>query len=59
MNFGFTEDQLMIQQMAKDFAEKEIRPNIMDWDESDELVIPIQSIKKAKLDPEWDEALLG
>ena len=34
MNFDLTEDQKMIAQMVKDFAEKEIRPNVNLWDES-------------------------
>jgi hypothetical protein len=34
----------MIQQMVRDFAEKEIRPNIMKWDESQEF--PIEVFKK-------------
>lgn len=34
MNFEHNESLQMIAQMAKDFAEKEIRPNIMEWDES-------------------------
>jgi len=44
MNFSLTEDQKMIQQTAKDFAEKEIRPYLMDWDESQEF--PVATLKK-------------
>lgn len=36
MEFTKTENQKMIAQMAKDFAEKEIRPNVLKWDESQE-----------------------
>jgi alkylation response protein AidB-like acyl-CoA dehydrogenase len=36
MNFEKSENQLMIAQMVRDFAEKEIRPNVMTWDESQE-----------------------
>ena len=36
MEFTKSENQKMIAQMAKDFAEKEIRPNLMNWDESQE-----------------------
>ena len=36
MNFDITENELMIQQMVRAFAEKEIRPNIMKWGESQE-----------------------
>ena len=35
------ENLLMIQQMARDFAEKEIRPHFMEWDESQEFPIPV------------------
>ncbi|MBI3134601.1 MAG: acyl-CoA dehydrogenase family protein [Bacteroidetes bacterium] len=31
----------MIKQMVRDFAEKEIRPNIMKWDESQEFPVPV------------------
>lgn len=34
LNFTPTENQVMIQQTVRDFAEKEIRPYLMDWDES-------------------------
>jgi alkylation response protein AidB-like acyl-CoA dehydrogenase len=34
MNFNISESQLMIRQMCKDFADKNIRPSMMDWDES-------------------------
>tara|TARA_B110000495_G_C23024331_1_gene608318 strand:+ start:925 stop:2064 length:1140 start_codon:yes stop_codon:yes gene_type:complete len=44
MDFGLTEDQKMIQQMAKDFAEKEIRPYLMEWDESQEF--PAATLRK-------------
>lgn len=36
MNFEKSENQKMIAQMVRDFAEKEIRPNVMKWDESQE-----------------------
>lgn len=36
MNFELTESQKMIAQVVRDFAEKEIRPNVMIWDESQE-----------------------
>ncbi|CAG5078141.1 acyl-CoA dehydrogenase family protein [Parvicella tangerina] len=45
MNFDLTENELMIQQMAKDFAEKEIRPHFMKWDETQEF--PVELFKKA------------
>ncbi|HEY8404062.1 MAG TPA: acyl-CoA dehydrogenase [Flavobacteriales bacterium] len=36
MNFEKSENQKMIAQMARDFAEKEIRPYMMQWDETQE-----------------------
>lgn len=44
MDFQKNENQLMITQMVRDFAEKEIRPNVMKWDESQEF--PVQLFKK-------------
>ena len=44
MNFDLTEDQLMIQQMVRDFAEQEIRPNLNKWDEGE--IFPIETMKK-------------
>lgn len=34
MNFGSNENQTMIAQTIRDFAEREIRPKMMEWDES-------------------------
>jgi alkylation response protein AidB-like acyl-CoA dehydrogenase len=34
MNFDYSENQLMIAQSVRDFAEREIRPNVMKWDEA-------------------------
>jgi alkylation response protein AidB-like acyl-CoA dehydrogenase len=34
LSFTHTENQKMVAQMAKDFAEKHIRPYVMEWDES-------------------------
>jgi len=45
MNFDCSENQLMIQQMTKDFAKKEILPNINVWDEKE--YFPIDLFKKA------------
>lgn len=44
MNFDKNENQLMITQMVRDFAEKEIRPNINKWD--DEEHFPVDVMKK-------------
>ena len=45
MNFDYSQDQLMIQQMTQDFAKKEILPNINLWDEKQ--YFPIELFKKA------------
>ncbi|MET3026214.1 acyl-CoA dehydrogenase family protein [Flavobacterium sp. UW10123] len=44
MNFDYNETQLMIAQSIKDFAEKNIRPYIMEWDEAQ--IFPIKLFKK-------------
>ncbi|MCI4442071.1 MAG: acyl-CoA dehydrogenase family protein [Lentimicrobium sp.] len=44
MNFDYSETQSMIAQSIKDFAEKNIRPFIMEWDESQ--TFPIALFKK-------------
>ena len=33
-DFSASENQQMVQQMARDFAEKHIRPHVMEWDEA-------------------------
>ncbi|MBK9317837.1 MAG: acyl-CoA dehydrogenase [Bacteroidetes bacterium] len=44
MDFRPTESQELIAQTVRDFAEKHIRPNLMDWDESQRF--PIEIFKK-------------
>ncbi len=44
MNFEQNENQKMIADMCRDFAEKNICPNIMDWDESQ--TFPVELFKK-------------
>lgn len=44
MNFELNENQKMIAQTVRDFAEKEIRPHFMEWDETQEF--PVQVFKK-------------
>ncbi len=41
MNFEMTENQKMIRDMVRDFSEKEIRPNIMKWDEAEEFPVDL------------------
>ncbi|MFZ2906885.1 MAG: acyl-CoA dehydrogenase family protein [Cyclobacteriaceae bacterium] len=44
VNFEESENQKMIAQMIRDFGDKEIKPKMMDWDESQEF--PIDVFKK-------------
>ncbi|MFT5055531.1 MAG: alkylation response protein AidB-like acyl-CoA dehydrogenase [Pseudoalteromonas distincta] len=44
MNFSHSESQIMVRQAAKDFAEKYIRPYVMEWDESQHF--PIEVFRK-------------
>ena len=44
MNFDLSEDQVMIQQMVKDFAEREIKPYINQWDKDE--IFPLETMKK-------------
>lgn len=44
MHTDLTENQKMIAQMVRDFGEKEIRPNLMKWDE--EQFFPIDTMRK-------------
>ena len=44
MNFEINENQKMIAQMVRDFAEKEIRPYLNHWDRDEEF--PIETMKK-------------
>jgi alkylation response protein AidB-like acyl-CoA dehydrogenase len=44
MNFNLTENQTMIIAMVRDFAEKHIRPHVMEWDESQ--TFPVETFKK-------------
>lgn len=44
MNFELNENQMMISQMVRDFAEKEIRPNLNKWDSEE--IFPVETMKK-------------
>ncbi len=44
INFEPTENQIMVAQMARDFAEKHIRPYVMEWDEAQ--IFPIETMKE-------------
>ena len=44
MNFELNENQIMISQMVRDFAEKEIRPNLNKWDSEE--IFTVETMKK-------------
>ena len=44
MEFSTTENRQMIAQAVRDLVEREVRPNLMDWDESQHM--PIDLFKK-------------
>ena len=44
MEFNPTEHELMIRDMVRDFCEKEVRPHVMEWDETQEF--PVHVFKK-------------
>jgi alkylation response protein AidB-like acyl-CoA dehydrogenase len=44
MNFEFTEEQLMVRQAARDFAQNELKPGVIDRDEHQKF--PAEQIKK-------------
>ena len=44
MNFELNENQKMITQMVRDFAEKEIKPYLNKWDEEE--FFPVDTMKK-------------
>jgi alkylation response protein AidB-like acyl-CoA dehydrogenase len=43
-DFSVSENQEMVGQMAKDFAEKHIKPHVMEWDEAQHF--PAELFKK-------------
>ena len=44
MDFRLTDEQIQIRQMVKDFAESEIKPHVMEWDEAQ--TFPVDVVKK-------------
>ena len=44
MEFSFSEELLEIKRIVREFAEKEIRPHVMEWDEKQ--IFPIDVLKK-------------
>ena len=43
-NFSQSESQTMIAQMVKDFAQKHIKPKVMEWDEAQ--IFPVEIFKQ-------------
>ncbi len=44
MNFQFTEEQQQLRKMVREFAEREIAPHVMEWDEAAHF--PLETIKE-------------
>jgi len=44
MEFGFSEELLEIKRIIRDFAENEIRPHVMEWDEKQ--IFPLDTLKR-------------
>jgi alkylation response protein AidB-like acyl-CoA dehydrogenase len=61
MDFGMTDHQRAVQQAARDFAEKEMRPVAMRYDESQEFPFPLVETLSALgfMGMTWPEALGG
>lgn len=45
MDFEFSAEQIQLRKMVREFAESEIRPHVLEWDE--EQIFPLEQIKKA------------
>ncbi|MGZ8867961.1 MAG: acyl-CoA dehydrogenase family protein [Thermoanaerobaculia bacterium] len=45
MDFRLTDEQKQIQQMVREFAESEIKPHVMEWDEAQHF--PVETFKRA------------
>jgi alkylation response protein AidB-like acyl-CoA dehydrogenase len=43
LDFASTENQQMVAQMVRDFAEKHIRPHVMEWDEAQYFPIELRN----------------
>jgi hypothetical protein len=41
MDFGFTEEQHRLRRTIRDFAEAEIKPHVLEWDESQHFPVPV------------------
>jgi len=45
MEFEFTPEQTQLRKSVREFAEQEIRPHVLEWDENE--IFPLETIKKA------------
>ena len=45
MDFEFTPEQIQLRKSVRDFAEAEIAPHVLDWDENQ--IFPLEVVKKA------------
>jgi alkylation response protein AidB-like acyl-CoA dehydrogenase len=45
MEFDFTPEQIQLRKSVREFAEQEIRPHVLEWDE--EAIFPLDVVKKA------------
>src|SRR6266851_8734056 len=45
MDFDFTPEQIQLRKSVREFAEAEIKPHVLEWDE--EQIFPLEAIKKA------------
>src|SRR6195256_4387113 len=45
MDFDYTPEQIQLRKSVRDFAESEIKPHVLEWDE--EQIFPLEVIKKA------------
>ena len=44
MDFQLSDEQLQLKKMVREFAEREIAPNVMKWDEASEF--PLETVKE-------------
>ena len=45
MEFDFTPEQIQLRKSVREFAEQEIRPHVLEWDEEE--IFPLDVVKKA------------
>jgi len=45
MEFDYTPEQIQLRRTVREFAEQEIGPHVLEWDE--EQIFPMEAIKKA------------